>query len=174
LKRRNFIQKTLITSGAVAVGVGTQASTFENLITKQDFNFMTKSHPNIVLINTFFKAFAENDLNEVKKILAEDIKWHIPGEHPLSGTKNGVEEVLGFFKKLNKAAFKAEPIVMGVNDDYVIDCHRNWSNLENGENLDSMSCLLWKIENNIIVEVFNFPENQQIVNMFFSKLYGKS
>jgi ketosteroid isomerase-like protein len=106
--------------------------------------------------------------------LAEDIKWHIPGEHPLSGTKNGVEEVLGFFKKLNKAAFKAEPIVMGVNDDYVIDCHRNWSNLENGENLDSMSCLLWKIENNIIVEVFNFTENQQIVNMFFSKLYGKS
>jgi len=65
---------------------------------------------------------------------------------------------------------KAEPIVMGVNDTYVIDCHRNWSTLEK-DNLNSMSCLLWKIENNKIVEVFNFPEDQQVVDLFFTKLF---
>lgn len=174
MKRRSFIQKTFITSGAVAVGVVSQANTFENFINNKKFDFMADSHPNIILINTFFKAYADNDLSAVKKILADDIKWHIPGKHPLSGIKNGVDEVLNFFKKLNKASFKAEPIVMGVNDNYVIDCHRNWSNLENEENLDSMSCLLWKIENNTIVEVFNFPQDQQIVDLFFSKLYSKN
>jgi ketosteroid isomerase-like protein len=132
---------------------------------------MTESHPNLTLINDFFKAYAANDLEAIRNILSEDIKWHIPGKHPLSGTKTGVIQVLEFFQKLNKAALKAEPIVMGVNDKYVIDCHRNWSTLENKENLNSMSCLLWRIENNKIVEVFNFPEDQHIVDSFFSGLY---
>lgn len=61
---------------------------------------------------------------------------------------------------------------MGVNDNFVIDCHRNWSNIEGIENLNSMSCLLWKIENNKIVEVHNFPEDQHNVDSFFSKLYN--
>jgi hypothetical protein len=60
---------------------------------------------------------------------------------------------------------------MGVNDNFVIDCHRNWSNIENAENLNAMSCLLWKIENSKIVEVYNFPEDQYKVDSFFSKLF---
>ena len=133
---------------------------------------MIQTHPNLSLINDFFTAYGSNDLNGIKKVLAEDIKWHIPGEHPLSGTKIGIDEVLDFFKNLSKGAFKAEPIVMGVNDNYVIDCHRNWSNLENPDNLNAMSCLLWRIENKKIKEVHNFPENQKDVDTFFKKLYG--
>lgn len=133
---------------------------------------MGKMHPNLVLINDFFEAYANNNIEGIKKILSENIKWHIPGEHPLSGTKSGINEVLEYFKLLNKGSFKAEPIVMGVNDSFVIDCHRNWSNIENEENLNNMSCLLWKIENSKIVEVFNFPENQHKVDSFFSKLYS--
>jgi uncharacterized protein len=131
----------------------------------------TTLHPNLKLINDFFQAYAKNDLDGIKEVLAEDIKWHIPGSHPLSGTKKGVTEVLEYFKSLSKGAFKAEPIVMGVNDGYVIDCHRNWSNIENAENLNNMSCLLWKIEQNKIVEVHNFPEDQHRVDSFFSRHY---
>jgi uncharacterized protein len=133
---------------------------------------MEKLHPNIILINEFFQAYANNDIEGISKILSEDIKWHIPGEHPLSGTKTGIKQVLEYFQQLNKGAFKAEPIVMGVSDNFVIDCHRNWSNLENEENLNNMSCLLWKIEKFKIVEVYNFPENQHKVDIFFSKLYS--
>jgi len=133
---------------------------------------MAETHPNLTLIRNFFTAYANSDLDAIGSILAEDIKWHIPGKHPLSGTKTGVNQVLAYFQKLNKASFKAEGIVMGVSDRYVIDCHRNWSNIENEENLNAMSCLLWKIENNKIVEVFNFPQDQHIVDSFFSKLYN--
>ena len=131
---------------------------------------MTTTHPNLTLINNFFKAYGENDLDAISTILDQNIKWHIPGKHPLSGTKTGVKQVLEFFQQLGKVAMKAEPIVMGVNDTYVIDCHRNWSTLEK-DNLNSMSCLLWKIENNKIVEVFNFPEDQHVVDLFFTKLF---
>lgn len=132
---------------------------------------MTDSHPNIELISAFFKAYGTNDIEAIQNILSDDIKWHIPGTHPLSGIKYGVNAVLKYFDQLNKGNFMAEPIVMGVNDNFVVDCHRNWSNLEGEENLNNMSCLLWRIEKGKIVEVHNFPENQQVVDLFFSKLY---
>lgn len=172
MNRRDFTEKTLLVSGGIALGMNTINGMLNNEIGKQEFNFMSTSHPNLTLINRFFEAYGKNDIDSIKNILAKDIKWHIPGQHPLSGTKKGVDEVLLFFQKLNKAAFKAEPIVMGVNDSYVIDCHKNWSNLKTAENLNAMSCLLWKIENNRIVEVHNFPENQHVVDAFFSKLYS--
>lgn len=171
MERRDFIQKTMLASGAVAIGTISSSNAFTEIITKQKFYFMTQTHPNLSLINDFFTAYGNNDLEGIIKVLAEDIKWHIPGDHPLSGTKTGIDEVLNFFKKLSKGAFKAEPIVMGVNDSYVIDCHRNWSNLENSDNLNAMSCLLWRIENRKIVEVHNFPENQKDVDVFFKNLY---
>lgn len=130
------------------------------------------THPNINLVNTFFNAYLNNDMNGIKGVLSENIKWHIPGTHPLSGTKSGINEVLEYFNLLSKANFKAEAIVIGANDDYVIDCHKNWSNLENDENLNNTSCLLWKIKENKIIEVLNFPENQYKVDIFFSKLYS--
>jgi hypothetical protein len=40
---------------------------------------------------------------------------------PSSGIKTGIKEVLEYFRLLNKGSFKAEPIVMGVNDNFVID-----------------------------------------------------
>ena len=169
MKRRTFIQKTVLSSGAVALATGFAMSQ-SNPVTTQPFNFMSTTHPNLTLINNFFKAYGENDLNAISTILDPNIKWHIPGNHPLSGTKIGVKQVLEFFQQLSKVSMKAESIVMGVNDMYVIDCHRNWSTLEK-DNLNSMSCLLWKIENNKIAEVFNFPEDQHAVDLFFTNLY---
>lgn len=133
---------------------------------------MTTKHPNLNLIHTFFQAYATNDLEAIKQILSVDIEWIIPGRHPLSGTKVGVEEVLGYFKQLHKCAFQAKPIVMGVNDEYVIDCHLNWSNREDGENVEGMSCLLWRFKGGKISKVYNFPEDQHMIDAFFNKAYG--
>ncbi len=132
---------------------------------------MTTQHPNLQQIHLFFEAYASNDLDAIREILSPDIEWVIPGKHPLSGTKVGVDEVLNYFKQLNVCAFKAKPIVMGINDDYVIDCHLNWSNREDGENVEGMSCLLWKFKDGKISKVYNFPEDQHLIDAFFSKAY---
>ena len=134
---------------------------------------MSSQHPNLDLIHTFFNAYAANDPEAIKNILSPDIEWVIPGRHPLSGTKAGVEEVLGYFKQLNKCAFQAKPIVVGFNDDYVIDCHMNWSNLPEGENVKGMSCLLWQFKDGKISKVYNFPENQHMIDAFFNRAYGE-
>ena len=172
MKRLDFIQKTILLTGAGTFGGFSIINAFTESNTIKKFNFMEQKHPNLDLIHAFFTAYGNNDSFGIKEVLHENIKWHIPGDHPLSGTKTGIEEVLEYFKQLGKGVFKAEPIVMGVNDTHVIDCHRNWSNLEGQENLDNMSCLLWSIQANKIKEVHNFPENQKVVDLFFKKLYG--
>lgn len=129
---------------------------------------MQELHPNLQLIHNFFQAYAANDMEAIKEIVSPDIQWMIPGHHPLSGTKTGVDEVLNYFKQLSAFAFQAQPIVMGFNERYVIDCHLNWSNRESGDNLRNMSCLLWEIENGKIKRVYNFPEDQHLVDTFFS------
>lgn len=131
---------------------------------------MTREHPNLQLIHSFFQAYAGNDLDSIKQILSHDIEWVIPGRHPFSGIKVGIEEVLNYFKQLNAFSFQAKPIVMGVNDEYVIDCHLNWSNREEGENIKAMSCLLWKIKDGKISKVYNFPEDQHMIDAFFKNI----
>lgn len=130
------------------------------------------SHPNLDLVHRFFQAYATGDQAAVEAILSPSIRWHIPGDHPLSGVKSGVAEVLDYLRLLGKASFQASPIVMGVSDGYVIDCHRNWSSVEGTPDLDAMSCLLWKVEDGQIAEVFNFPEDQHRVDAFFREVYA--
>lgn len=132
---------------------------------------MIQSHPNLDLVNRFFQAYATNDQVLIQEILAPDIRWVIPGKHPLSGVKTGIDEVLSYFSQLGKAAFQARPIVMGVNDQYVIDCHENWSTLAGTANFKGMSCLLWRIKEGKITEVYNFPEDQHKVDEFFQAVY---
>ena len=133
---------------------------------------MIQSHPNLALVNRFFQAYATNDQESIKEILSPDIRWVIPGKHPLSGVKVGVAEVMAYFSQLGKAAFQAAPIVMGVNDQYVIDCHENWTTRSGMANFKGMSCLLWKIEEGKIIEVYNFPEDQHKVDEFFQAVYS--
>lgn len=129
---------------------------------------MQELHPNVILIHKFFEAYSNNNFEVIKNLLSPDIKWIIPGIHPLSGTKEGADEVIQYFEKIAKFGFKAKPIVLGVNDDYVIDCHSNWSTSKNGDKVKFMSCLLWKIEEGKIATVHNFQQDQHLVDAFFN------
>lgn len=73
MERREFILKTLISSGAVAIVADSIAVAIGEPTTKQKFNFMVTSHPNLTLINDFFQAYAKNDLEGIKKILDANI-----------------------------------------------------------------------------------------------------
>lgn len=63
---------------------------------------------NIKTVQDFFAAYGQNDLGGIAAVMDEDVRWHIPGRHPLSGTKQGRAEVLAFFEQLGSAGFQAE------------------------------------------------------------------
>jgi hypothetical protein len=71
--------------------------------------------------------------------------WTIPGHHPLAGTKTGIAEVRSFFDQLAKVGFQAEPIFLGVQDDYVVDIHRGWSSAGIG-GVDTTWALVWHFD----------------------------
>lgn len=38
-------------------------------------------------------AFNDRDADTMRGLLAEDVVWHIPGNHPMAGTYQGLDEV---------------------------------------------------------------------------------
>lgn len=122
--------------------------------------------PKIAAINRFFAAYAENDLEGISQVLEDNVRWTIPGYHPLSGTKVGVQEVLAFFTQLNKMGFKAEPIFLEASQAYVVDIHRGYSTLGEGR-VDTLWALVWHFNaEGKVYEVFNLSMDQHQMDTF--------
>ncbi|WP_170334552.1 nuclear transport factor 2 family protein [Ruegeria arenilitoris] len=126
---------------------------------------------NMKVVQDFFAAYGANDLGGIAAVMDENVKWHIPGRHPLSGTKNGRDEVLAFFAQLGVAGFQADPVYFGADDTHVVDIHRGWSNAEGKPNVDTTWALVYRIENGKIVEATNLSADQDAANTFFWSQY---
>lgn len=127
---------------------------------------------NIKVVQDFFAAYGAGDLDGIAAVMDEGIRWHIPGRHPLSGTKQGRDEVMAFFAQLGAAGFKAEPIYFGADETYVVDIHRGWSNATDKPNVDTTWALVYRIENGKIVEATNLSADQDAANTFFWSQYN--
>ena len=94
---------------------------------------MADTHPNIALVQRMYECFNRNDMDTIRnEIFAPDLVWNLPGRHPLSGTKNGAEEVL--------AALLTGPTV-GLDDDVETvrtawETHRRESNATETEAIE--------------------------------------
>lgn len=126
---------------------------------------------NIKTVQDFFAAYSANDLDGIAAVMDENVRWHIPGRHPLSGTKTGRDEVLAFFGQLGVAGFKAEPIYFGADETHVVDIHRGWSNAHGKPNVDTTWALVYRIEDGKIVEATNLSADQDAANTFFWAQY---
>lgn len=122
--------------------------------------------PKIAVIERFFAAYAAGDGAGIAGALAPDVRWTIPGRHPLSGTKRGIPEVLAFFDQLGKAGFKAAPIFLGADGRYVVDVHRGWSTALEGK-VDAIWALVWHFDDEgRIDEVTNLCGDQAQMDHF--------
>lgn len=124
---------------------------------------------NLGKIQAFFAAYAAKDVAAVAEVMAPDIIWRIPGHHPLSGEKRGIDEVLALFDQLARANFKAEPVMVAEQGDFVVDHHRGWSDA--GEGIDMTWCLVFRFSNGRIKEVTNFCADQHRADLFFWSVY---
>jgi hypothetical protein len=116
---------------------------------------------NVEVIEKMYHCFRDADMETLKKeIFHPDILWHLPGRHPIAGTKKGINEVLGFFGALKKLGLKVTP--MGISDidkDTVAEFYRG-SGEANGAIMDAFNCNFYRIQDNKIVEVTVFMSNQ--------------
>ena len=127
---------------------------------------------NLRLVRDFFACFAAGDIPRLKRdVLAADVRWHVPGRHPLAGTHRGPDEVVAFFTALARSGFRAEILFLQADGDRVVDVHRGWSARGDGTDIDLTWSLVFRIVAGRVVEAQNFVSDQVAADTFFTAAY---
>jgi uncharacterized protein len=135
---------------------------------------MIMSQPNLDLIDRFFAAYGQRDLATLRNVLAENATWTFPGHHPLSGTRVGIDEIVAFFDAVGTIMGSSNPhvdkLVIGVNDQYAVECQYVRTNRADGPNLDQQMCVLWGFENGKIASGRHLAADQDALDAFYTAL----
>ena len=76
-------------------------------------------HPNVFRTRAAMAAYAQRDFDTMATYLADDIVWHVGGDHPYSGVRRGKAEVLAYFDEMQGATggtLNIEPEEILAND----------------------------------------------------------
>lgn len=60
-------------------------------------------HPYVPRIRNALDIYNSGDHDAMKAFLAEDIVWHVGGNHPMSGDYRGVDAVVDYFRDVRRA-----------------------------------------------------------------------
>jgi ketosteroid isomerase-like protein len=85
-------------------------------------------HPNARLVEAFYVAqrrfyAGEDNAEELRQFLADDIAWHVPGRSPIAGDHRGQDDVLSYFadrRERAAATFRVQPHGMLADDERVV------------------------------------------------------
>ncbi len=81
------------------------------------------AHPNEDLVRRGYAAFGAGDMETLDELFADDIVWHSPGRHQLSGTFRGKQEVFSNFMKvaeLTQGTFKLDIHAVLADDEHAV------------------------------------------------------
>ena len=147
------------------------------------------SNANLGLVQRMYVCFNRNDLETIRnEIFAPDLVWTLPGRHPLSGTKNGAEEVIAFFAQLVRANIQVilDPVsdpATGIDtfgEDTVVEVHRGRGTTtvrdaqgnESQVTLNALNCTHYQIRDGRIARVQVYMSDQHAADNFFWAVYA--
>jgi hypothetical protein len=135
-------------------------------ITQQD---QERPMSNAATIQRMYEYYSQGKLEAAEgEIFANDIRWHLPGHHPLAGTKQGLAELMAYFAELRRLGVKLDPIKIADLDDALVgDVHREHGE-HNGAKLDTVNIAHYKMKDGRINEVQLFLNNQYGADNFYS------
>lgn len=128
-----------------------------------------EQHPNIRLVLDGLDAFSRSDMDDIRKYIAEDIVWHVPGRGRLAGDKNGLEEVVAFFGEagvLGPTNFSIDPRKTMAGDDFV-SMFVHYHHLRGEEVFDQDGVELFRIASGKIKEFWAFIRDSRAFDEFF-------
>jgi uncharacterized protein len=130
------------------------------------------THTNLELIDQFFAAYGKRDHEGLRQALADDATWTFPGHHPLSGTKVGIDAIVAFFDAMGtimgSSGAKVEKLVVGINEQYVVECQHIRTSRADSPNLDQHLSVLWSFENDKIASGRHLAADQDALDAFFT------
>ena len=143
---------------------------------------------NVSLVQRMYACFDSGDMDSIRReIFAPDLVWHLPGRHPLSGTKHGAEEVIAFFMQLRSANIRVtidprtDPRtgLFPFGEETAVEVHRGQgtttvtdaSGRQTQVTLDALNCTHYRVRNGRIAEVQVYISDQYSVDQFFNAVY---
>ncbi|GGS92082.1 nuclear transport factor 2 family protein [Nonomuraea spiralis] len=126
-------------------------------------------HPHITVASNTYDAIAKGDLEDLGRLLADDVVFHVPGRGPMARDYSGKDAVLGYLAELLKATtgtLRLEPESYLVGDDQVAAVLRIRGERD-GRTLDDRGMQLFRIADGKISERWSFPLDPYSVDEFF-------
>lgn len=128
------------------------------------------AHPNEQVVRDGFAAFSAGDMDALRRIIAADAIWHIPGRSPLSGSYKGVDEVLGFFARTMERSGGTFAIdlhdVVG-NDEHVFAAY-GVSGKREGKTLRDNAVLVFHVRDGRVTEAWASSGDQYATDEFWT------
>jgi ketosteroid isomerase-like protein len=128
-------------------------------------------HPNAVLVRDLFRAFRENDLAAIERVVPEHAVWEFPGRRGrIAGRHEGREGILGFLMNvmsLTEGTFHLDLEDVVAGDRHAVALFRGHGR-RGDKVLDNPTCLRMRIEDGQIVEIREFVWNLFEVDEFWA------
>jgi len=120
------------------------------------------------VVDRMYQCFSSGDMGTLKSdVFSPDIEWVLPGHHPLSGAKNGADEVLAFFGALMQSGVNVDNVSFGtIGDDRVVETHSGHGNV-NGRDYLFPTCSVYTIRDGKIAHVQVYTADQHGVDDYF-------
>ena len=127
-------------------------------------------HPNAELVRRGYAAFSAGDIATMNELFAEDVAWHWPGNHPVSGEHRGRDAVFAAFMKfaeLSGGTLKLEVHDVVANDEHAVALNRSTGSRE-GRSLDAGDVDVYHVKDGKITEMWSFTDDQAATDAFWS------
>lgn len=132
---------------------------------------MAVDHPNATRVRELFVAFRNRDLATIQQVISDDAVWHFPGRHgQIAGSHQGRDAILAFLLKvqaLTEGSFHLELIDVIANDTRAVALFRGHAQ-RNGKTLDNPTCLVMRMRDASVVEVWEYVWDLYHVDDFWT------
>ena len=128
------------------------------------------SKQTLEVFNKYNEGLISGDFAAVFAVLSDDVKWHQPGSHSLSGTIQGKEALgahLAKFMEKSNGTFKVITNWVSDNNELVAANVTFLANRGDSDVLDMNGIDLFRIQDGKIQEVWLFSSDQETENNFW-------
>ena len=126
-------------------------------------------HPNAALIRDALRAVARAEVDTLKQLCADGIRWHATGRTPWGGDHQGIEAVLDYLGRVGEAAdvFDADLTDLLVSEERAATVMQI-SARRGDRRLEVQFLILYRIAGRKIVEIWSAPLDPRATDAFWA------